>query len=165
MKGKKEEERKGRGKKEEGTKNENTRGNFRPFHFFLCHCPAAIRFARFFSFGFRTGPRTFCGASERFPEPRIEIFTSLSSRATPCEPLQAIYRLRTDRIAARLLAFIHFRFQPFPPFFRCPFPTALFVTGKFSFDLSKFGISTTGFLFFFSVFLFFRGNYHAPQKK
>ena len=46
---------------------------------------AAIRFARFFSFRFRTRPRTFYGASERFAKPRMEIITSFS-RATPCEP-------------------------------------------------------------------------------
>ena len=62
---------------------------------------AAIRFARFFSFRFRTRPRTFYGASERFAKPRMEIITSFSSRATPCEPSKAIRRLRTDRIAAR----------------------------------------------------------------
>ena len=63
---------------------------------------AIIRFARFFSFRFRTRPRTFYGASERFAKPRIEMFTTFSSRATPYNPLQVIRRLRTDRTAARL---------------------------------------------------------------
>ena len=40
---------------------------------------AAIRFARFFSFRFRTRPRTFDGASERFAKPRMEIITRFSS--------------------------------------------------------------------------------------
>ena len=62
---------------------------------------AAMRFARFFSFRFRTRPHTFYGASDRFAKPRIEIFTSFSSRAAPCEPWKAIRRLRTNRIAAR----------------------------------------------------------------
>ena len=41
---------------------------------------AAIRFARFFSFQFRTMPRTFYGASERFTKLRMEIIASFSSR-------------------------------------------------------------------------------------
>ena len=58
-----------------------------------------------FSFWFRTRPRTFYGASERFAKPKIEIFTSFSSIAASCEPSKAIPRLRANRIAARSAPF------------------------------------------------------------
>ena len=63
---------------------------------------AAIRFARFFSFRFRTRPRTFYGASELCAKARKEMFTSFSDRALPCGPLKAIGGLRTNRSAVRV---------------------------------------------------------------
>ena len=68
--------------------------------FRFCPILTADWFAEFSRFGF-AHPRTFYGVSERFAKPRIEIFTSFSSMAAPCEPSKAIRRLRTNRIAAR----------------------------------------------------------------
>ena len=115
---------------------------------------AAIQFARFFSFRFRTRPRTFYGASERFAKPRMEIIISFSSRATPCEPSKAIRRLRTDRIAARfsLIVCLFFAVVPSPQRYTSLYHCCDSSPIPFSLCLFSFLFSLWFFLSFLSFF-------------